>query len=322
MDKYFAFNKIRGAYHASTILQRNDGDLLVAAFSGSEESKPDVGIALAHFCIKYGRSSEVTFIKTEETPHWNPVLFRLSEDKIALYFKVGKTPVSWKTYVSESYDEGKTWGKPYLLVADDIGGRGAVKNKPIRLSNGDIVAGGSTEIDIWKSFVDISHDNGLTWEKHDIPYKFVEVNDKLAKNALALIQPTLWESQPGTLHALMRSNNHKIYRSDSSDFGKTWNFPYPIEVNNNNSGIDLLKLEDGRLLLAHNSNNENWGARNQLNISISTDNGKTFELVKILEKADLSYEYSYPAIIQLDKKHCCVSYTYRRTNIALAFYDI
>ena len=76
--------------------------------------------------------------------HWNPVLFQNDDGTITLYFKVGKDTEYWKTYYSVSTD-GKNWAAPRELVpGDNSGGRGPVKNKPIRLKNGTILAPGST----------------------------------------------------------------------------------------------------------------------------------------------------------------------------------
>ena len=51
---------------------------------------------------------------------------------------------------------------------------------------------------------------------------------------------------------LVRSSNARIYRSDSKDYGKSWCPLYPTDMPNNNSGIDLIKLPDGALVLAYN----------------------------------------------------------------------
>ena len=64
-----------------------------------------------------------------------------------------------------SEDNGETFGEEKELVPGDQGGRGPVRNKPIRLKSGRILAPGSTEQGIWKAFVDRSDDDGKTWNK-------------------------------------------------------------------------------------------------------------------------------------------------------------
>ena len=73
------------------------------------------------------------------------VLFELEKDKIILFYKVGREISRWRTMYAISTDGGITFLKSQELIAGDEGGRGPVRNKPIRLSNGWILAPGSTE---------------------------------------------------------------------------------------------------------------------------------------------------------------------------------
>ena len=91
-----------------------------------------------------------------------------------------------------------------------------------------------------------------------------------------IIQPTLWESEPGQVHAFLRSTAGVICRSDSKDYGKTWSPVYKTSLPNPNSGIDVAKLSDGTLVLAYNPTTKDWGSRGKLALAISFDNGKTW----------------------------------------------
>lgn len=66
--------------------------------------------------------------------------------------------------------------------------------------------------------------------------------------SLGIIQPTLWEFSSGNIH-LARSTAGRIYRSDSQDNGQTWSPAYPTPLLNNNSGIDLVRLDNSSLIL-------------------------------------------------------------------------
>ena len=84
---------------------------------------------------------------------------------------------------------------------------------------------------------------------------------------------------------------------------------------NNNSGLDALRLEDGRVVLIYNPVGENWGARTPLDISVSSDNGQTWETIAHLEDdPDLESEYSYPAIVETEDG-IAVCYTWKRERI-------
>ena len=89
-----------------------------------------------------------------------------------------------------------------------------------------------------------------------------------------MIQPTLWEDEKG-LHMLVRTGVGSIYKSDSKDGGKTWCKAYDTGMPNPNSGIDVVKLHNGILVLIMNPVSENWGDRAPLVLMYSEDSGNT-----------------------------------------------
>ncbi len=314
--------------HASTLLKTKDG-ILCAWFGGSKEGKPDVGIWLSS--NKDGIWSEPVLFSHENEAHWNPVLFRTDTSEIYLFYKIGEKIDSWRTMLSHSSDDGKTWSAPHELVSGDRGGRGPVRNKPIRLSSGRILAPASLEDGIWSAFADISDDGGKTWRKSGevvIENLTASKTEKTVSESSipvseqsfygrGVIQPTLWESSQGKAHMLLRSTEGRIYRSDSSDNGESWTYAYPTNLPNNNSGIDLVRLKNGDLYLVSNPVGENWGKRSPISLDVSKDNGATWERVCDLDSGD--GEFSYPAIIT-DEERLYISYTFKRENIA--FHEI
>lgn len=296
--------------HASTVLHSAGGKFLVAWFGGTEEKDDDVGIWLASG-QPHAWSAPREIAKLRNAPHWNPVLFQAADSTIYLFFKVGKEIDHWETWVTTSTDEGESWSEATELVAGDRGGRGPVRNKPIILSNGTWLAGASNEANqVWNAFVDRSSDQGKSWKK--TAYLTID-RDELTGEGI--IQPTLWESEPGLVHMLLRSSNGYIYRSDSDDYGSTWSPVYRTDLPNPNSGIDLTQLPDGTLALAYNRDNENWGARAPLAIALSFDNGKTWPRILDIEEGDPDDEFSYPAIISYGDT-IAVTYTWQREKIA------
>lgn len=300
--------------HASTVVQGADGNLLCAWFGGTKEKNPDVGIWMSRFDATAWSNPERA-AKVDERAHWNPVLFRDAGNGLHLFFKVGVNTIVWQTYWTSSQDNGATWTKPAELVPGDIGGRGPVKNKAFVLSDGTWLAPASTEekkrlIEVWEAFADRSTDGGKTWMRSE---NFA-IDRKTLKGAGA-IQPTFWESAPGKVHALMRTSGRGIWRVDSEDGGKTWSPVYATDLPNNNSGIDALGLEDGRVLLVYNPVRMNWGPRTPLDLTVSKDNGKTWTTVARLEdNPDLKSEFSYPAIVRT-KTGIAVCYTWHRQRV-------
>lgn len=318
--------------HASTNLHLDEDTMLLAWFSGSVEGNDDVAIYFSRKSAGYWSEPQ----KLEDhinLPHWNPVLFSLDANRQILFYKIGQKITEWQTYFCITEDKGKTFSTPRELVKGEVGGRGPVRNKPIRISNGDIVAPASRENGIWHAFVDISSDLGNTWEASTeivvenliFDEKKVVITDSLKKIPVSeqsyfgrgVIQPTIWESQGGAIHMLLRSTEGAIYRSDSTDYGRTWSYAYKTELPNNNSGIDLVKTKEGTLFLVYNPVGENWGKRSPISLSYSTDNGQTWETLMTFDSGE--GEFSYPAITCSANK-LFVSYSFKRESIV--FWEI
>ena len=239
VDFVFADKRPFAQCHASTITQPAPGVLLAAWFGGTEEKDPDVGIWFSRFADGVW-SPPKRLAKVNDTAHWNPVLFTDPEMGTYLFFKVGPEIPYWQTYCMKTTDGGLTWTKPGELVPGDKGGRGPVKNKHIILADGTWLAPASTELGEWKPFVDRSEDKGKTWIRSD---DFAIDKDKIP--GIGAIQPTLWESSPGHVHALLRTAAGWTGRADSADGGKTWSPMRLTDIPNNNSGLDVLKLDNG-----------------------------------------------------------------------------
>ncbi len=317
VDHVFGDDRAFAQCHASTVVQTADGALLCAWFGGTEEKNPDVSVWISRFDGTSWSKPEKT-AKVNDTAHWNPVLFRGAGDAIYLFFKVGIDEVHWSTYWTQSNDNGATWSAPVALVPGDVGGRGPVKNKAIVLSDGTWLAPASLEFkkrgrEFWYSFAEWSTDKGKTWERS---LDFAVPHKKGRKfRGPGAIQPTFWESKPGQVHALLRTGAGTVWRTDSEDGGRTWAPIYVTDLPNNNSGLDALRLEDGRVLLVYNPVGENWGARTPLDLAVSEDNGTTWKTIAHLEDdPDQDSEYSYPAIVRT-KDGVAVCYTWNRERI-------
>ncbi|GAA3399865.1 sialidase family protein [Paenibacillus hodogayensis] len=316
--KEFVFEEDRPflSCHASTLIGLDNGDVLAAWFGGTAEGERDVDIWTSTR-VRGVWSAPRHAASHAEEPLWNPVLYRREDDLIDLYYKAGHKIRSWRTLVASSPD-GMVWSQAKELVEGDEGGRGPVKNKPIRLVDGILAAPASVETKTrWDAFVDLSSDKGASWSRTDlVPLRRIEapadgsVPDPGTVAGKGVIQPTLWESAPGHVHMLLRSTERYIFRSDSVDGGRTWCEAYATELWNNNSGIDLTKLPDGRLALVCNPVPTE---RTPLVVLFSTDNGHSWGDKFVLE--DGPGEYSYPAIIN-DGKDLHLTYTWRRERIA------
>lgn len=299
--------------HASTIVELPNGDLLAAWFGGRTEGDKSVAIWLSRKPLGGTWSAPIVVARYNEVPCWNPVLFRDSKDVVWIFFKVGPNEESWVGAYRTSSDNGKNWGDVTYLPAGLLG---PIRNKPILLSNGNILAGSSKEAGMrrgdnkprpywsWAAWTELSEDGGKSWTIHG-PITYTGVN-------YGVIQPTLWEIQPGHLKMLLRSTEliGAICESTSDDGGRTWTTARPTSLPNPDSGIDAVRMTDGTIALVYNHAKH---GRTPLNLALSTDNGNTWGFPNVLENAP--GEYSYPAIIQGKDGKLHITYTWKRLRI-------
>jgi len=176
----------------------------------------------------------------------------------------------------------------------------------------------------WSASFLRSEDGGETWEV---------VGDLGRAAGARLIQPTVVRLSDGRIMAYMRSQEGKIFVSYSNDNGVTWTCPEPTSLPNPNSGIDMVRLRSGNLVLVYNptvpllkpeklhpawprrmpTGFEAWGPRTPLVAALSPDEGRSWPHRIVLEEG--AGEYSYPAVIQDSEGAIHVVYTYRREAI-------
>ena len=84
-----------------------------------------------------------------------------------------------------------------------------------------------------------------------------------------------------------------------------------------NSGLDAVKLEDGRVVLIYNHSFKKGGfqGRQIISLAVSLDDGASWLPVTTLEESKRNVEFSYPAVIQSTDGLVHVTYTWKRHNI-------
>jgi len=292
--------------HASTIVETPDG-LVTSWFAGTREGAADVGIWVSRRVQgAWTPPIEVaTGVQPDGSRHpcWNPVLFDAADRTLTLFYKVGPTPRTWWGMVRTSRDNGRTWTEGRRLPDGILG---PIKNKPVRLPDGTLLAPSSTESDerpsTWRVHFERSADGGVTWTTA-VPAASADGNQ------IHAIQPSILVHPGGRLQAVGRTRSGRVFETWSADGGRTWTPISLTALPNPSAGTDAVTLRDGRHLIVYNHTAQ---GRSPLNVAISRD-GKIWDAAVVLESEP--GEYSYPAVIQGSDGRVHITYTWKRQRI-------
>lgn len=320
--------------HASTICELENGDLVVAWYAGSRGEAPegasDSVILGSRMSVGQGWSPYRVWVNVVNRAVGNPKLFVGPDKNLWLIAPVNYG--NWckggtRLFVKRSCDGGDNWTDLEILC-DTPGILG--KNKPLRLKSGVWLIPVENECSCQPAFLR-SEDSGISWDLVMVPTEDTKV-----------IQPSIVQLSDGSLLAYARSWEGFIYEMRSADEGKTWSVPKPLSIPNNNSGIDMVGLNSGNLVLVFNRSGlgrryradgqRAWGPRNPLNVVMSIDEGKRWlyelELEPLADGETYAYpdnlaeiripskgEYSYPSVIQGSDESIHIVYTYQRIAI-------
>lgn len=301
--------------HSANILELSNRDIIVVWYAGAYETSPDEAILMSRLRKNTTWEEPRIIVDTPGKADGNPVPFE-DNGKVYLFYvtieggglpqEIGKDYPSairnnlirggWDTCPIKyrvSYDLGETFGEEIILRKE---WGWMIRNKLLRLSNGEILFPIYDEVN-WKAIFGISKDLEK-WE-----YTGYITTPR------GCIQPAVLELEDGHLLCFLRTRDGFIFRSDSYDYGRTWSSPIATSLKNPNSGIDAIKLIDGRLVIVFNNS---FDKRTPLNIGISEDNGKIWNIFDLEVKDG---EYSYPSMIQSNDRLVHLVYTYRRETI-------
>lgn len=321
------------ACHASTICQLPDGSLAVAWYaSNAYEGTDDQVIMGCLMCGETGQWQEPeVWVDVPNRAAGNPVLFVGPDGNLWLM-----PPVNYgkwcdggtRLFFKRSRDGGRTWSDLELFCEEP---GILVKNKAICLKQEN------------KWILPAYFESGgapcffVLMETKNFP-QVVGYEQIAPEKELNLRQPTVVELSDGALLAYLRSHHGRVFETRSFDKGENWTKAQPIGLPNPNSGIDMVALESGSLVLAFNPvttiDCDRWAfapvrkrsglgpGRTPLVLGLSEDEGKTWPHKIVLEDLpeDASegtdpVEFSYPAVIQASDGSLHVTYTYRRHSI-------
>ncbi|WP_028548309.1 sialidase family protein [Paenibacillus sp. UNC451MF] len=317
--------------HAANLVELDNGDLLCVWFTGSGEGNPDTNIVMSRLAA--GSNVWSTPIQLSDDPErseQNPVVFQAPDGKVWL-FHTSNEPHNQKTsrvVCRVSEDRGYTWG-PVEVLFDGLGI--FLRQQLIVLANGDwLLPAYYCKLDGHYSVVQISSDQGKTWKEYPV------------QDSVHRVQMSIVELSGGSLYAVFRSRQaDRVYTSLSQDNGKTWTSPVKSTLANNNSSIQLTKLQNGHLALIFNDSTMErdqfrWVSskgtfrrkplRTPLTLAISTDDGKTWPYYRNVQMADLEYKeseigYSYPTIMTTRDGKIHIAFSFLRKGIKYVCVD-
>lgn len=303
-SEFIADPPITPSSHASTIVEGKDV-LISAWFGGSEEGARDVVIWMSrNEGSGWSRPEEVANGVHDKVriqfPCWNPVLFKMRNGPMLLFYKEGPSPSTWWGMLKTSEDNGKTWSKAKRLP-DGI--YGPIRAKPIEMAGGKLLCGSSTENQGWRVHME--------WTKKPLSDQAWTRSNPLNR-ALdwGAIQPTILEWPDGNLQILCRTKQDVITECWSGDRGETWSRMKPTELPNPSAGIDAVMMHDNRALMVYNHADSGRGL---LNVAVTSD-GRRWFAAMVLENTPGS-EFSYPAVIQTEDRMVHITYTWNRQKI-------
>jgi hypothetical protein len=125
---------------------------------------------------------------------------------------------------------------------------------------------------------------------HTAPDRWTNISIPEPLDGSRLSEPSWWTLPDGRLAACFRDDtqSRRLYRSISSDSGRTWSPAVKTDFPDATAKFNVLRLRDGRYLIASNPNTT--GVRNPICLSLSED-GLVFRYMGVLRETPTMYRY-------------------------------
>ncbi len=310
--------------HVGSICETTNGTLCACWYGGSHEGARDVNIYLSRRSLDgkewskpqvvVSRASAMSELKRPIKKVGNAVMFADSAGNLRLIY-VSITLGGWSTSslnLKTSHDGGESWSPSKRLVLSPFFNLSElVKNNPSALSDG------GWAVPVYHEFLGKFPE--ILWMKES-PAGEVEISKTRVFGGRRALQPALLPLGPQTALALCRdgSQSRRIQVSRSGDVGRHWSAPLALPLPNSDSGLDGLRLSDGRLLLAF---NDSESGRENLGLAVSEDDGKNWSRLAVME-SETGAEFSYPYLIQSKDGWIHLVYTWKRKSIKHASFNL
>jgi len=303
--------------HVASICELPDGRLAATWYAGSREGAGDVGIYFATKAKGDTRWSPARAIVTRESAArdlnryirkvGNALIFADGAGRLSLLY-VTVSVGGWSgssLNLTTSADGGTTWTpsqrltlSPFFNVAE------LVKNAPSALLYG------RWAVPIYHEFVSTFPE--VLW-LDETPGGIIRASKTRVSAGWFGYQPALTPLSATSALAVLRNDDAaktvSVARTDDS--GRTWSAPERLSLPNADAGLDAIRLNDGRMLLAF---NDSTTGRENLRLALSTDEGQTWTRIATLAE-EPGADFSYPFLMQGSNGDVHLLYTWKRTAI-------
>ncbi len=322
IERVFGPETPTGRYkHPASITELANGDLFLAWYGGDGEYQPGTAVWGSRRSRGTDHWSEPVVLARD--PFYsvgNPVVWQAPDGIVWLWYVIrpGSTWSTSRIAVKISNDGAKTWSDSSVTNFEE---GTMVRGKPVVLADGDYL------LPIWKETgfdtEVVGADTASFFLRYN-PRSKVWTESNRIHGPVGALQPAVAALISPELVAYCRrgggygaGSKGFIVRSESHDGGKTWSAGKETGFPNPNAAIDLLRLQNGHLLLVY---NDSMTRRTPLTVALSTDGDKSYPHKRNI--AEGRNEYAYPYAIQTrDGKIHVVFTSDGRTVINHAIFD-
>lgn len=302
--------------HASTLAIASDGSVLVAWFAGSREGASDVRIEMARISTRQPparwtaltREQLQTGVRRSIRKLGNPMLCRGADGQLHL-FVVSVSVGGWSgsaINVMDSSDDGRTWSAPRRVILSPLLNFSSLVRAPaLPLADGGLGVPAYHEcVTKW-----------ALWTRLDADGHVVS-STRMPQTGPALQPAVAALSSESAFAALRRARGStpEVLACRTEDGGASWVTAADTGIPNPDSGVALVRLRDGTLLMACNPLES---GRHTLQLFHSRDGGASWSPGAMVAQGPTDAEFSYPALLDCGDGGIALSYTHNRTMIVL-----
>ena len=241
---------------------------------------------------------------------YGPNLIRLKNGEIVLMFKrywkmEHGQPLTATTYFIKSSDEGETWGEEKIFIDCSTTTTGA-NDSFVRCSDGIIL------LPVVKSDV-LYGQSRVSVLRLDDELNILSQSNWITCVGAGLMEPSIAEMNDGKLVVVMRTHMGFVYKSESTDGGRTITEAIPTSLIAPQSCSLVVAIPNSNALMVVWNNREFdhkfqlGGKRNPLTFAISYDGLKTFSNFYNLE-TDEDFAFTNPSIMFTSKNLAVLNY--------------